>query len=231
MKELSIEEKAKAYDEALGRASKLRVQNPFDTVSQMMEYVFPELQESEDEKIKKWLIGYFRQYKKDGIEKYANGLKVESIIAWLEKQGKEKYLSEPIKDYQGSFACWNNAHDFRPKHLQRCICYDKYMKGIYCYVYDDISKYCCTQTTEEHDPDGDNHISDYADYRVPVWMPLPDISFYPLKSWLEKQGEKEEVDGFDAELNALLKKYEYLPKEELAECLEFYLGVVKNIKI
>ena len=42
---------------------------------------------------------------------------------------------------------------------------------------------------------------------------------------------KEEVDGFDAELNALLKKYEYLPKEELAECLEFYLGVVKNMKI
>lgn len=42
---------------------------------------------------------------------------------------------------------------------------------------------------------------------------------------------KEEVDGFDAELNALLKKYEYLPKGELAECLEFYLGVVKNMKI
>lgn len=39
---------------------------------------------------------------------------------------------------------------------------------------------------------------------------------------------KEEVDGFDAELNALLKKYEYLPKEELAECLEFYLGVVNK---
>ena len=42
---------------------------------------------------------------------------------------------------------------------------------------------------------------------------------------------KEEVDGFDAELNALLKKYEYLPKEELAECLEFYTNVVKNMKI
>ena len=30
-----------AYKHALERASKLRVQNPFDTVSQMMEYIFP----------------------------------------------------------------------------------------------------------------------------------------------------------------------------------------------
>lgn len=40
------------------------------------------------------------------------------------------------------------------------------------------------------------------------------------------ENEKPQVDGFDAELNALLKKYEHLPKEELQEPLEFYLGVV-----
>ena len=51
--------------------------------------------ESEDEEIKKWLIGYFRQYKEDGMEKYANGLKVESIIAWLEKQG-ESYTKKDV---------------------------------------------------------------------------------------------------------------------------------------
>lgn len=52
------------------------------------EHYFPELKESEDERIRKWLIGYFHQYKEDRMEKYANGLKVESIIAWLEKQGE-----------------------------------------------------------------------------------------------------------------------------------------------
>jgi signal peptidase I len=45
---------------------------------------------------------------------------------------------------------------------------------------------------------------------------------------IEKQIEKPQVDGFDAELNALLKKYEHLSKEELAECLSFYLGVVQG---
>lgn len=37
-----------------------------------------------------------------------------------------------------------------------------------------------------------------------------------------------QVDGFDAELNALLKKYEHLPKKELQEPLEFYLGIVRD---
>ena len=156
----------------------------------VLEILFPELkEESEDERIRKELI--------DIVAKSPITFAFEDkgkVLAWLEKQGQEKQLSEPIKDYQGSFTCWNNAHDFRPKHLQRCICYDKYMGGVYCYVYDDISKYWCTQTTEEHDPDGDNHISDYSDYRVTAWMPLPDTSFYPSKSLLEKQGREKPAD-------------------------------------
>jgi hypothetical protein len=74
----------------------------------ILDDIFPELKESEDEKIRNWLIGYFRQYKEDGMEKYANGLKVESIIAWLEKQGKssdqihywtEEEIEPIISDY------------------------------------------------------------------------------------------------------------------------------------
>ena len=70
-----------------------------------------------------------------------------------------------------------NFHDAkkeRPKHMQRCLCYDKYMPGFYGYVYDDISKYWCTQTTEDHDPDGENHVTDYADYQVTHWAELED---------------------------------------------------------
>jgi len=88
------------YKKALERASKLRVQNPFDTVSQMMEHVFPELAESGDERIRNWLIGYFHQYKEDGMEEYANGLKVESIIAWLEKQADKDKLIKELGEYK-----------------------------------------------------------------------------------------------------------------------------------
>ena len=67
---------------------------------------------------------------------------------------------------------FNDARETRPNHLQRCLCYNRYMGGYFCYVYDDISKYWCTQTTVEHDPDGENHISDYADFDITMWAPL-----------------------------------------------------------
>lgn len=73
---MTIEEK---YYEALERASKLRVQNPFYTVSQMMEHVFPELKESKNERIRKEIIDYIKigTYKKDWID-------------WLENQDEKK---------------------------------------------------------------------------------------------------------------------------------------------
>ena len=36
---------------------------------------------------------------------------------------------------------FNDAKSVRPGHLERCLCYDKFLKGYRCYVYDDISKY------------------------------------------------------------------------------------------
>ena len=86
MKELTIEQKAKAYDEAIERALKLKVQNPFDTVGQMMEYVFPELAESEDENIRKEILDYI--VKATGCKRW---------IDWIEKQG-EKSISKVVTD-------------------------------------------------------------------------------------------------------------------------------------
>ena len=86
---MTQEEKARAYDEALSRASKLRVQNPFDTVSQMMEHVFPELAESDDERIRKRLICGMNTLKDQKNETFA-AIPIDDCIAWLEKQGQVK---------------------------------------------------------------------------------------------------------------------------------------------
>lgn len=48
------------------------------------EKYFPELAESEDEKIRKWLIGYFQR------NKVAEVIKTHNILAWLEKHGEQK---------------------------------------------------------------------------------------------------------------------------------------------
>lgn len=73
------------YKEALERASKLRVQNPFDTVGQMVEHIFPELAESEDEKIRKEIVDFITS-----SNKYGTNERCEAWLAWLEKQGEGK---------------------------------------------------------------------------------------------------------------------------------------------
>ena len=59
MKELSIEEKAKAYDKALDAVKNLREINPSDEgIQNWVNETFPELRESEDERIRKEILNY-----------------------------------------------------------------------------------------------------------------------------------------------------------------------------
>lgn len=82
----------KKYKEALEKARQFS-ENPLEEdSSSIVEYIFPELQESEDEKIRKVLIDYFNRYKEQeecGIDTFY-GIPTDNIIAWLEKQGEQK---------------------------------------------------------------------------------------------------------------------------------------------
>ena len=79
---MNCEEK---YNAALERASKLKVQNPFDTVGQMVEHIFPELKENENEKIRKDILCYFEHYAHD-----IKGADEQKWIAWLKDQKTEE---------------------------------------------------------------------------------------------------------------------------------------------
>ena len=76
------------YEQALERASKLRVQNPFDTVGQMVEHIFPDLRESEDERIRKGLIKAVSRIF-EGHKLFDTDVTREEALAWLEKQGEQ----------------------------------------------------------------------------------------------------------------------------------------------
>ena len=82
MKELSVEQKAKRYDEVIELVnSKWHYRNQPCIID--VSEIFPELKESDDEKIRKVLV----RYHKRTID--IDGIKGNDIIAWLEKQGKE----------------------------------------------------------------------------------------------------------------------------------------------
>ena len=82
MKELSTEEKAKRYDEALERCRKLYNEanaNGYTSDIEDYETIFPELKESEDEMVRKELLDFC----KNRAENYPNDPKYKNISAWI----------------------------------------------------------------------------------------------------------------------------------------------------
>lgn len=78
MKELSISEKAKAYDEAIERAKKLYGNG-------IAEEIFHELKEDDTERIRKNCIHFLELQK----QHYAATFEIEECIDWLEKKGEQ----------------------------------------------------------------------------------------------------------------------------------------------
>ena len=97
MKELTIEEKAKAYDEALERAKAINNEKDVDVESgtTTCEYIFPELKESEDEKIKKEIISILRN-----TYWTSNRNRFNELVAWLEKQRDKDKLIQELGEYK-----------------------------------------------------------------------------------------------------------------------------------
>ena len=89
MKELSIEQKAKRYDEAIKKAEVLyKTAEPMSGCNVLLETVFPELAESENEMVRKALINGFNKLDKSAV--WYNGITNSQILDWLEKQGGQK---------------------------------------------------------------------------------------------------------------------------------------------
>ena len=77
MKELSIEEKAKVYDDTIERARRMFSEKELN-------YLFPELAESDDERIRKEILDYVN--KATGCQRW---------VAWLEKQCNTNIFDVP----------------------------------------------------------------------------------------------------------------------------------------
>ena len=90
---MTQEEKAKAYEKKKKKIkSKLKDFKEIIINRSDIEEIFPNLQESEDERIRKGMLQGFKDYEEPEYE-WWNGVKVKECIAWLEKQGQSKKTS------------------------------------------------------------------------------------------------------------------------------------------
>ena len=95
MKELSIEQKAKRYDEAINIIRNLVKAGLIYEDAAIQ--VFPELKESEDKKIVKELLTFFRESIHGGH--ILTNKEYDSWIAWLEKQGEHQYFNDNFPSF------------------------------------------------------------------------------------------------------------------------------------
>ena len=104
MKELSIEQKARRYDEILARAEGANLpyykEDIMSKVKEFVDYLIPELKESEDERIRKELLEHCKNQAKPYIQTGNKCPQIQSWIAWLEKQRDKDKLIKELGEYK-----------------------------------------------------------------------------------------------------------------------------------
>mgnify|MGYP006873028368 CR=1 FL=1 len=92
----TIEEKAKAYDEAIEKARKIQKYSSDLAEKKRMEELFPELKESEDERIRKDIMEFIKR-NKSPLAPVPSDDCLDMWIAWLEKQGSHQKFRDSIQ--------------------------------------------------------------------------------------------------------------------------------------
>lgn len=212
-----LKRKARAYDEALEKAKRLYEKG---TITESLCHIFPELKESECEKIRKVLI----RYHKSTIS--LEGIKGEDIIAWLEKQKQDDLTS-----YKKTLSNYDEAEkekcDFVGDGFIKCYADFQDFKEGETYWFEYIGD-------DKYNVRSDNLLG--KTYHI---TPCQLYTIFKKQTWLEKQGEptlKAEPNGMqtlntwsEEDENILNNLINYLkvddalqyPEKQVVEWLQF----------
>ena len=128
MKELSIEEKAKAYDDLLVKLQEAKVDNKVcnERYCCVIDDIVPELKENEDERIRREIINYIKVSKPN----YNEFKDYSSWIDWLEKQSDKDNLIKELGKYKVKY-----TQEVLEKHINSMSNKDgeRLKKDYYCF--------------------------------------------------------------------------------------------------
>ena len=120
---MTIEEKVKAYDKALERARERYEKVPDSVLGLNLVGIFPELAESEDDKIRYFLINFVKI--NDGVNISPDDAK--KALAWLEKQGKQNLANSAKTCKNEQTLAEKQEHPINYKEAEKaCLEYRKF---------------------------------------------------------------------------------------------------------
>ena len=177
---MTEKEKAKAYDEALERAKKLH-----DKID--IKEIFPELNESEDERIKKAIIEFFES--EDDDTTYSL-VRKKDIIAWLERQGKKSSWKPSKEEMDVLYSLSYITNE-----------YDEHKEDVITHLYQDLKREFFNDSSYENMFSLDNkeddvrrrstiQILEYA-RSLDAYNQYGKADIDKNIAWLEKQGKEE----------------------------------------
>lgn len=126
---MTKEEKAKAYDEAIEKARSLHDNycaiSMLIDIKEELEHIFPELAESEDEKVKKEIANIIMQSTCNTEKEFH---RKRELVDWLEKQGQKPAWGEEDEEmYQNIHECLKNGWKKLPTDLLK---YESWFESI-----------------------------------------------------------------------------------------------------
>lgn len=214
----SIEEKAKAYDEALARANEMiKSMTNIGGVAKVddIQHIFPELKESEDDRIMGNIIATIHLYYGEPLEDEA-----KEMIAWLEKQGEQK-----IKTPEESLGIDSDTYN---KIVDECI-YDE-QKPAWSEEDEAMLAEISDLLWEGYKQSG----SKFSWDDIRNWVIHKLKSIRPQKQW---KPSDEQMEALKDALNDAIWQYDYkgsMIKEEVtrkhAEIIESLYNDLKKIK-
>ena len=176
---MTEKEKAEAYDEALERAKKLH-----DKID--IKEIFPELNESEDERIKKAIIEFFES--EDDNTTYSL-VRKKDIIAWLERQGKKSSWKPSKEEMDVLYSLSYITNE-----------YDEHKEDVITHLYQDLKREYFNDSSYENMFSLDNkeddvrrrstiQVLEYA-RSLDAYNKYGKADIDKNIAWLEKQGEQ-----------------------------------------
>ena len=191
MKEISIQEKAQLYDKAIERAKKWRNAPNIDKMptygNRIIEEIFPELKENEDEKIKNAILNNLKKMWGNCQDDIC-GIHVEYAIAWLEKQDKKSSWKPSKEEMDVLYSLSYITNE-----------YDEHKEDVITHLYQDLKREFFNDSSYENMFSLDNkeddvrrrstiQVLEYA-RSLDAYNQYGKADIDKNISWLEKQGE------------------------------------------